>query len=231
MEALTPVSGIIIFLVGTVIAVILFRRASKLPELKNVGSKSDSPLEDIKNDLITMNNIQREAAQIKAKEHCPDEIATQIYKDFLEVFGDIWSFTLNITNEIAQKHQIDPLVAFFKKVGDILDSNQYGLKNELQNNKAYKAANEDLMRKRVALNLGKKTKAIVQRNIDHAKEVSYGLNSSIILRGVLAEPKYRELMPAQIKTTLEGIEAAIEKSLNAMLNDLEKEWKVKINGM
>lgn len=51
----------------------------------------------------------------------------------------------------------------------------------------------------------------------------------MLLKGVLnSSSKLREILPAQVKVTLESIETLAEQNLNIMLNDLENEWKVTI---
>jgi len=75
-----------------------------------------------------------------------------------------------------------------------------------------------------------KKHSITQKNIDRTRTLSYGLNSSILLRGTVdALPNAQKIMPAIIKTTLESIESEAEKTLNTMVNDLDSEWKVKVD--
>ena len=113
-----------------------------------------------------------------------------------------------------------------------MDSNQYGLKVELEENELYKAARTDLAQKRIKLKVRKRKGATIQKNIDRVCSLTYGLNSSILLRGILStEPSLKKLVPAEIRVAIEGIETETEKTLTTMLNDLKGEWKVTINGL
>lgn len=190
-------------------------------------------LDDIKTDLVNMNIYQREVALKKAQQVCPEEVAMQIYDDFIALFGkDILKFTTSIIQRILSDRSADALIEFFKKFGDILDSNQYGLKVELEENELYKSARMDLTQKRVKLKVRKRKHVIIQKNIDRVCSLTYGLNSSILLRGILStDPNLKRLVPAEIRITMEGIETETEKTLTTMLNDLKSEWKVTINGL
>ncbi len=197
-------------------------------------NEKTNPLDDIKTDLITLGACEREVASGKVKTPCSKETAMRIYNDFTAIFvaTNIIGFVMSLVEEIRQKHSADPLIKFFKKFGDILDSNDYGLKVELEKSDLYKSSRMDLAQKRVKIKLGKKKNSTTQNNIDRVRLLSYGLNSSILLRGVLdATPVGEGIVPAQIKVALESIESEAEKTLNTMLNDLENEWKVNINGV
>lgn len=93
---------------------------------QNVGK---SPLEDIKSDLLYLNKYQREAASKRSKQVCPKEVAMRIHDDFFLIFD------VNVVISIFEKFiakDIDPLIDFFKKFGDIVDGNEYGLKVEIR---------------------------------------------------------------------------------------------------
>lgn len=194
-----------------------------------------SELEDIKTDLLNMNMCQRDVALKKAQQACPEEIAMQICNDFIALFGkDIGTFTTSLIERIVSGRTIDAIVEFFKTSGDILDNNQYGLKVELEENELYRSSRMDLAQKRLKLKVRKKKGAIIQKNIDSVCSLSYGLNSSILVRSILStNPKLKGLVPAEIRIAVEGIETATEKTLNTLLNDLDNEWKMtkKINGL
>jgi hypothetical protein len=193
----------------------------------------DNPLERIKADLVNMNICQKELAIKKAQQVCPKEVAMQIYNDFIALFGnDMATFIMSLMQKTLRDRTVDALIEFYKTFADILDSNQYGLKVELEENELYKASRMDLAQKRLKLKVGKKRDAIIQKNINRVCSLTYGLNSSILLRGILrTAPKLTKLIPATIKTNLENIETATEKTLTSMLNDLENEWKVNINAL
>lgn len=122
---------------------------------------------------------------------------------------------------------LDSLVEYYKTVADIFDSNRYGLKIELEGNELYKSCQMGLAQKRLKLKAGKKKGQNIQKNIDRVCWVCYGLNSFVLMRGVVdSNPGLRELIPAKVRLQMEGIERSSEAGLNLMLNDLEKEWKV-----
>jgi len=202
--------------------------------LKNESDTAkDNPLEDIKADLVNMNIYQKELAIKKAQQVCPKEVAIQIYNDFIAVFGnDMATFIYSLIAKTLKERTVDALIGFYKTFADILDSNQYGLKVGLEENELYKVSRMDLAQKRLKLRVGKKKGAIIQKNIDRIYSLTYGLNSSILLRGILrTTPKLKKLIPASIRTNLENIETSTEKTVTTMLNDLENEWKVNINGL
>jgi len=187
-----------------------------------------SMLEEIKSGLITLNMHERNAASLKAGMSCSEDTAIQIHDDFAEIFGaNIVSPIMTTLREIVRKNSVDPLITFFKKFGDILDSNGYGLKAELENNDSYKSSRVDLAQKRLKLKMDKKKNRIMQKNIDRVRSLSYGLSSAVLLRSVLNSlPEAKKIVPAILRLTLEGIESVAEQTLNTMLNDLDNEWKI-----
>ena len=199
-------------------------------ENSSVSHPKINPMEAIKADLISMNVIEKEIATKKALTPCSKEIAMQIYDDFISCFGtDIITYILDLAKEIIANRDIDALIKFFDRVSGIMDSNKYGLKAEIENSAIYKTSRLDLAQQRLKLKKDKKH-SITQKNIDRTRTLSYGLNSSILLRGTVdALPNAQKIMPAIIKTTLESIESEAEKTLNTMVNDLDSEWKVKVD--
>ena len=189
-----------------------------------------SMLEEIKSGLITLNMHERNATSLKAGMPCSKDTAIQIHDDFAEIFGaNIVSPIMITLQEIVRKNSVDPLITFFKKFGDILDSNGYGLKTELENNDSYKSSRVDLAQKRLKLKMDKEKNRIVQKNIDRVRSLSYGLSSVVLLRSVLNSlPEAKKIIPATMRLTLEGIESVAEQTLNTMLNDLDNEWKISI---
>ncbi|OGO20712.1 MAG: hypothetical protein A2Z15_06340 [Chloroflexi bacterium RBG_16_50_11] len=162
------------------------------------------------------------------KQKCPEKKALKIHDDFVALFGsDLQASAMSLIQKIVKDRDIDLLINFFKRFGDILDSNDYGIKVELENNDKYKSYSFDLAKKRLAIRKNKKESAIFQKNIDRVNNLVYGMNSTILLKGVLnSSSKTKEILPAQVKVFLEGIETLVEQNLNMMLNDLENEWKV-----
>lgn len=215
-------------LIGGVLAGLIIwqgRRAAGISELKDIKK-----LEEIKTDLVNINIYEREVALEKAQKACPEKIARQIFADFKALFPeDPAELTEYFVEKILIERNVDALIGFYKTCGDILDNNHYGLKVELEGNELYKASRMDLAQKRLQLKVRKKKANIIQGNINRVCLLSYGLNSSILIRAILCDtPKYREVMPAELRISMEGIETKSEAVLNAMLKDLEKEWKMTI---
>lgn len=189
-----------------------------------------SPLEDIKSNLITMNTIQREVATKKGALPYSKKIAEQVGDDFMALFGsDVLTFATSLIQTILTNRNVDPLVDLYKKFGEIIDSNTGGLKVDLENNESYKTARMDLAQKRLKLRVSKRKNRIIQSNIDRTSTLIYGSNSYIVLRGIFRLAKGKKIVPTELIVTMEGMEFAIEKTLNTMLNDLENEWKVTVN--
>ncbi len=183
-----------------------------------------NPLEDIKNDLITLNTLERAEAHNKAKELCPVETAKQIYNDYNYMF-DLQNMMTNMIR-ILMNRDIDWLINYCRNVGNILDNNKYGLKRGLEDNAEYREARTDLAKKRVNLKRNKKKKQTIQNNIERTKAFSYGMNSHILLRKAINDtPELVGTAPAELRMVLENIENSTEIVLNTILNDLENEWK------
>ena len=145
-------------------------------------------IEEIKQSLVTLNAYERDAATLRAKMPCSRDTAIQIHDDFVEIFGDnVVNPIRSVLQEIVHKNSVDPLIAFFKKSGDILDSNKYGLKMALEEDDLYKSSRTDLSQSRVRLKMSNKKKRTTQKNIDRVRSLSYGLNSSVILRSVFVK--------------------------------------------
>jgi hypothetical protein len=218
--------GVGFMVIGAMVVIYGLFHGNKLIKEGNVQL-----LGDIKADLVTLNNCEREAATQKAAQPCPQEIALQISEDFTALFGaGAITPAISIIQEVIKKRSVDPLVEFFKKFADILDNNGYGLKADLENNELYKSSRMDVAQKRLKLRMGKKKKAVTQKNINRVLELTYGLNCSILLKRILSPtPEAREFVPAEVRITLEGAETLAERVLNDMLNDLEKEWKVNVD--
>lgn len=218
------------FLVGVIFLASIWWIISSIRKQKLNQSEATKELEDIKSALITMNAYESEVATRKANQQCPENIAKQIHDDFFVIF-DARAFMSILQRAI--ENDIDPLIDFFKKFGDILDGNEYGLKVELEDTEPYKSSRMDLAQKRQKLHTAKKRRAITQENINRVCSLTYGLNSSILLRGVLrSAPKTNGIVHPAIRivlVSLEGIETLIENSLTEMLDNLENEWKVKVD--
>ena len=87
----------------------------------------------------------------------------------------------------------------------------------------------EVAQKRLLVQGDKKKKAIIQKNINRVMALTYGFNSSIVLRGILDSlPDNKKRIPALVRIGLEGIEALGEQTLSQLLDDLESEWKPKL---
>jgi hypothetical protein len=178
-------------------------------------------LEDIEQDLVTMNTIERNTAtKISSQIDLAPTIVLQIGKDYERLLNDFWGKLINI---ILNK-DYGALVEYCDTVGQILDMHKVGLKSAVIDNEEYKAAKLDLEQKRLRLKPEKRYR-FTQANIVSVERLSYGVNSHIILRGVLANPAgYVEVIPMEIRRELEEAENTSETILKIMLDDLEGDW-------
>jgi hypothetical protein len=222
----TPYNGIIIIIIGLAISVPLFIWAYRLyRKQKNtqVTNKQQGRtlLDDIKADLVNMNVIERNTAtKISLQIDLPQETVTQIGEDYEALLGDFPSTLISV----ALSKDYSALIKFFYTVGEILDMSKAGLKHVLVNNEEYKASKLDLEQKRLRLQPAEKHR-FTQANIIRVEQLSYGVNSHIILRGILTKFKDQiKEIPAEIWHALEGIENASGSTLTVMLNDLEGDW-------
>lgn len=181
----------------------------------------DNPLEDIKQDLVTLNTIERNTAtKIASQINLAPTTVLQIGKDYERLAGDFWGTVINI---ILDK-DYHALVEYFNTVGQIPDMHKVGLKSALIDNEEYKAAKLDLEQKRLRLK-PERSHRFTQANIVRVEQLSYGLNSQIVLRGILANtPEYIEEIPTEIRHELEAVENTSETILKIMLDDLQGDW-------
>lgn len=194
---------------------------------KRTISQNDNLIQDVKSNLINIDAHERYAAIDKSKQQCPLDTVKQVKKDFVAMYGDIKSFIKALIENVVINRNIDYLISFFKKTADILDKNDYGLKLELSTNELYKQSQTDLAQKRAKLKLSRKKKAIIQENIERICLLTYGVNSSIVFRGIIKSfPEAVENMPIEMMTILESAEAEMRKLLTKMLDDIEVKWKV-----
>lgn len=183
--------------------------------------EKDNPLEDIKQDLVTMNTIERNTAtKISSQIDLPPTTVIQIGEDYKKALGDFWGEFINI----VLNKDYNAWVKYFNTVGQILDMHKAGLKFALIDNEEYKATKSDLEQKRLRLKPEKRHR-FTQANIVSVEHLSYGVNSHIILRGILANPAgYVEVIPMEIRCELEEAENTSETILKIMLDDLEGDW-------
>lgn len=180
-------------------------------------------LEEIRADLATMSEYEHEVAMNKSKQRCPDAIAQHIHDDFFAYFNP--AMLGEIFCEVLEGN-IDPLLDFSRKFGDILDANGYGLKSELENIEPYKSTRLDLAQKRSNLHTSQKKNTIIQKNIDRLRSLTYGLNSSIVLREILRSIPQTTQPVRSVLVVLEKTERIVERHLANGLKDIENEWKM-----
>jgi hypothetical protein len=193
----------------------------------------ETPLKDIKADLLNMSIRQREVATRKAEGSCPPMLAAQIQDTCFAFWGTDGSYFTKVFDGVLRQ-DFDPLIAFFKTFGDILDANGYGLKIELESIEPYKFSRLDLAQKRLSLHTTKEKNAIIQSNINRICTATYGLNSAILLRGILRSlPKTDDTrnLTLIVLALLEGIETQTENFLNDGLVNLENVWTINISDL
>lgn len=197
-------------LIGAILAVLVYWRLHQA-----------KLLDDIKKDLVNMNVIERNTAtKIASQINLPPTTVLQIGKDHERLAGDFLGTVINI---ILDK-DYHALVEHFNTVGQIPDMHKVGLKSALIDNEEYTAAKLDLEQKRLRLK-PKRRYRFTQANIVSVEQLSYGLNSQIVLRGILANtPEYIDEIPAETRHELEAAENTSETILKIMLDDLQGDW-------
>jgi hypothetical protein len=225
----TIIGGVLLF-ICILFAIWLWTRTFKV-QREEIGEE----LEHIKTDLIILDKSERDIAIKKSQQQFPDDIPRLLYGSLDELFSI--STLMSIIQE-AFSGNIDPLLEFFQKMGDILDAGEYGLKVELRNNEHYQSALADLAQMRAKLHTTKRKKALIQTNIKRIRALTYGLNSSIIVRGILKSlsAKAESVNKSQwvdsvlqiVLVGLERIENQLANSLAEGLDSIDEEWKPKI---
>jgi len=86
----------------------------------------------IKHDPVDIDKYEQNAAIIQSKGKCPAHIMARITDDFNALYS---VSTIESILQQAYIRNIEPLFGFFKSVGEILDANGYGLKDELRNSR------------------------------------------------------------------------------------------------
>lgn len=201
-----------------VVATSLWLRSDR----KITGDKNESsPLEDIKNDLITTNRWEREVAthrQINTDN--VDKLKSDIRN---YVLNNVFSLAKQMVGTKDKEKILDILIVFFSGIGDVFDINDVGLKSELDRFIAYKDAKKDIEVKQQRVN--KRKRVLIQTHIRKTQQLTYGLNSSIMFRSLYRTiPEIRTAVPLQFHQSLESIERVADKFLTEMLNNLDKDW-------
>lgn len=195
--------------------------------------KQSKLLDEIKVLLVEIDACERNAAVKKGKQKCPRKVIEQITEDAVEIYGNLFSFVTSMVDNVLGEGNIDYLIGFFAQFGDIMDAEDYGLKAELSETQTYSKLNTDLAKKRANLERGK-SEAIIEKNVDRVRALTYGINSSRVFREIIKSNPEAKNLPTEIMVKLESMEAAMQRLLPKMLRTLDSEWKkveVRIDGM
>ena len=224
----TPIGywvGIGLVVAGVGLTIYGWRYGGKLIRKENEGL-----LDGIRSVLIDIDKCENDAAIKKTKRKPPKDLMERIARDFTEVFGSLAPFLASMLDNILGKGNIDYLINFFAKLGDIMDTEDFGLKSELSYTDEYANLNADLAKKRANLQLKEKKRRLVEKNIDRVRVLTYGVHSSRVFRQVLKAIPEAKALPRESMVILESMEAAMGRILPKMLATLDVEWKnVEIN--
>lgn len=208
--------GVGLMVVGTVAVGFGCRYGARL-----VKEEEEKLMDGIKESLVNMNAIERDTATKMSLEMEADkETISRVLKECGKIFEDCLSRLV----DIPEKGEWDALANYCAAVGRILDMHKVGLKIALINNETYKECKLELEKKRLRLKSVKKYK-VIQSNIFRVGDIAYGVNSFIILRGMLGKfPAYNEEMPIGARLRLEGIENYGTAAVRVMAESLEDDW-------
>lgn len=191
------------------------------------GIHNEEKLDSIKNTLITIDKYQRDAAIEQSKIALSNDVKARITQDFL-TFYPISQIGF-IFREAFERNNVDPLIDFYGKFGDILDANSCGLKLQLQNIRQYNEVLADLTSKSTALRLRRKRIELIQSNITRFLKGGYGLNSGIVLRSIFktihSQNKRGEAAMRSVIVGLEEMENIGREFLTYALGHLDTKWK------
>ncbi|MFC1933863.1 hypothetical protein ACFLXX_01760 [Chloroflexota bacterium] len=182
-------------------------------------------LNDIKAALITLNNCEKEVATKKAQKGLSMKKMNKVKADFRDYITTTGIPLLTNIGLFSTKEQmLDSLIKFFVGCGDVLDSNDYGLKFELADIAEYNNAKEDIAQKQVKLKTRKRS--LIQTHIRKAMILAYGLNSVIVFRYIYrSSPEFQKAIPIQFNMMVESVERVGEKILSEMLNNFDSDWE------
>lgn len=186
-------------------------------------------LNDIKSILVDIDTCERNAAVKKSKQQHSENIIKRIARDAYAVFSSsIPSVASAVLNESGEG-DIGYLISIFTKLSNILDIENYGLKAELSGTAPYEDLNADLAKKRAEIQARKGKRALIQKNIDRISSLTYGVNSCIIHKEIIKSAPKSKRPPVKMLMAIEAMDNAARKALPRFLNDLDKEWKWKVN--
>ena len=186
-------------------------------------------LNDIKSVLVDIDTCERNAAVKKSKQQHSKGIIKRITRDAYAVFSSSMPSVASAVRNESGEGDIDYLISIFSKLANILDIENYGLKSELSGTAPYEDLNADLAKKRVEIQARKRKRALIQKNIDRISALTYGVNSFIIHKEIIKSAPKSKQPPVKMMMNIEAVDNAARKALPRFLNDLDKEWRWKVN--
>jgi hypothetical protein len=161
----------------------------------------------------------------------PDNVKARMTRDLITYYPI--SRIESVVEAATTRNNVDPLLIFYKKFGDILDANGYGLKLQLQRVPEYYDALAALTTMSVTLRLRKRKIELIQGNVDRLINGEYGLNSGIVLRDMLKTSRQRSSNESDLIHSavlgLEALENIFRQFLTYGLQHLDKKWKPQLN--
>ncbi len=180
-------------------------------------------IDDIKQDLIKIKNIQRDTAIKQSKQVFHRGTTEQIFIDIYKLFcGE------RDTKKLKEGIMDIPMgnndaVMLLEGIGNMVDNHNCGLKVALESNEVYKSLESELEQKRLMLKKPERKRRIIQDNIHKVRVLSYGINSTIILRNRLEGiPDIKNNIPVETLNHLQGAEIKAERIVNSILDNIEK---------
>jgi hypothetical protein len=202
--------------------------------VKRIGAE-EKALEPIKNDLINLDKYQREVATNIAKQPYYPSIMEKIQS----MLGISFPLpTLLSTIIYAKRKHPEQLFDLYQLIGNVMDDTIYGLNKKLEiRDSPYSNTLISLTSKVANLQMPKKKRGIISENCKIIRNVTYGLNSSIIYRKLLKlsyakeKDKFKKFFIDFITTFFQRLENTDNDFLtNRLLNlDKKKEYKPKID--
>jgi hypothetical protein len=223
----TPIGywvGLVIMVLGAGVGIYGWIHGNKL-----IKEGNENLLGEIKSVLIEIDTCERNAAIKKSKQTHSGDIAKRITRDAFEVFGSSMPFIASALQKESREIDIDYFITLFSKLADILDTENYGLKSELSGTQLYEKLNAVLTKKRVNLQVRKKQRILIEKNIDRIFTLTYGVNSFIIHKEIIKGVPESKNLPRKMLMTIERVDTAMRELLPKLLNDLNNEWKWKVN--
>lgn len=191
---------------------------------------NEDRLDAIKSDLIAIDKYEKDAAVAQGKAPYSNSQIASIENDFNSLYT-ISAFEAVIQQVISGN--VEPLFEFFRAIGDILDASGCGLKLQLQSISQYGDTSASLTGKLVTLRIRTKKRELIRSNVIRLQKAGYGLNSGMVLRGMLkrARPrtKNEQAVARSVVVGLEALENMGREFLTYGLSHLDSQWKLRYN--